>query len=261
MKKVFLLFILLFLVFNTPVFSQVSCSMPLGSVKGISLGYSYRPIFIFGTGTSKVMYPTHCLFFNLDGDVTFENGSSSSYNYYGNSNDDPTFAGLGLVLGFSAADRISPMEAKDLYYSDHYRITSLNTGKGDMLTIGAVLRIMIPLDFSSEKSITDSYVNLGFEVGSMSLMYNGEAGAFNKYVTKEVSNSGTYLSMNVGLKVLVFEVYGGIGGLFGLYKKGLFLENPDGEAVSNNPDKTNHFISYVGAGLVFDLHSMSAFED
>lgn len=254
MKKLLSLFCLLLLIFSAAVSAQVNCSMPLNSLKGISLGYSYRPIFILGTGTPKVMYPTHFLFFNLDGDVTVRSGSSSSYY----DDNKPFFGGLGLVIGFSAADKSSPLEARDRYYSQYYRITGLNVEKKDILVIGGDLRVMVPFDHS-RSSIFDSYLNFSFEAGYMGLEYTGEAGGFNKYVTKKVSSGGTYAAMNLGVKIVIFEVYGGLGALFDLYKKGINFKDPDGEDVKNNPSTTNHFIFHAGAGFVFDLHSMRAF--
>jgi hypothetical protein len=237
---------------SASLWAQVGFELPLENIRGVSLGYSYQPIFLFGTKTGTTMYPTHKLFFNLDGIInSIDNSSSYSYG-----NDPGFFGGLGVVAGFSASEAVGGLESRDRYYSGYYRMTALDQKVGDMMLIGGNVRAMGLLPFSSEVSIVDSYFDIMLEAGYMGLNYKAEAGGFNNYVSKEVSEGGFYFSANLGIKVFLVEVYGGIGGLFGLYKKGIELEVKDRE-IANPPDKTNHFLALVGAGVVIDLHSMA----
>ena len=79
--------ILFFLI--TPAVSQ-SFSIRLEDIRGISVGYSMRPILIAGTGTDHV-FPTHMFYFNIDG---FGNSSGSG--------DGKIFAGLIFNFRLSA---------------------------------------------------------------------------------------------------------------------------------------------------------------
>jgi hypothetical protein len=247
-KQAFFCFFLFVGSFQLPA-QDISCSMPCNTIGGVSCGYSYRPLFIFGNSTEKTMFPAHVVFLNLDGMVSVNSGSGS-------------FGGLGIVFGFSAADKASPFDSDKSYYMEHYRITGLNTQKNDALIIAGNLRMMGLFDFSSENSLSDSYYDISLEAGYMGLSYDVVAGAFNKYVVERKQEGGFYGAINFGLKIVIFEAYGGLGGLSSFYSKGLTFtsddddDDDDGDEISNNPKTTNHFICYFGAGLVFDLHSL-----
>ena len=220
-----------------PLWAQAGLALSVKDIRGISLGYSYRPIFLFGTNTGTTMYPTHVLTVNLDGKI--KSAASSSSYYYDNNDDEPGFfGGLGLVVGLSAAQEVGTINSKDCYYSNYYRVTALNQGAGDMVLIGANVRGIFLLPFSAQVSIVDSYFDFQFEAGYMGFNYDAVAGGFNNYVTKKVSEGGTYCGLNLGVKVFIVEVYGGLGGLFGLYKKGVDLKVED-EKIANPPDETN----------------------
>lgn len=243
MKNIFIIIGLL-----TSTLLAQGWEMSLHNLRGVSAGYSYRPLVILGTHSDYRMFPVHTFFFNLDGKGSIISSSSSG---------DPTPGGFGFIFGMSAADKFSPIKSKDRYYSEYYRITELNNEKGEAMIIGGDIRIMAPFDFSPEPSIVNCYFDATIEMAYMGLSYNAIAGGFDKYVTKKVSEGGFYAGLNLGAKFFFFEVYGGLGGLFGLYKKSIdiSLGDDDDEKVSNPPKTTNHFIAQAGVGVVIDLHA------
>lgn len=231
-----------------PLSAQVGFELPLNKIKGVSLGYSYRPVFLLGTHTGTTMYPLHTLLLNLDGIINSMDNSSYS-------NNAGFFGGLGVVVGFSASNGIGSINSKDRYYSSYRRISALSQKTGDMMLLGGDLRCMVLLPFSAEASIIDSYFDFDLEAGYMGLNYEAISGGFNNYVTKKISENGFYCGLNLGVKIFMVEVYGGIGGLFDFYNKGIALEVKDKD-IANPPKTTKHFLGQLGVGVVFDLHSM-----
>lgn len=239
----------LFICFIVAPLAALGWEIPIGNIRGISAGYSYRSVAILRNHTDYRAFPIHTMFINLDGKGRLTSGYSSS-----SSDEQLTFGGFGVIFGFSAADKMSAIKSKDKYYSGYRRLSGLNNEKGDMMILGGDIRIMGTFPFSAETSIASSYFDIMFEAGHINLSYNAETGGFNKYITKKVTASGNYFGMNVGAKIFFFEVYGGLGGLFGLNYKGIVLEKKD-KTVKNLPEATNHFIAQAGAGVVLDLHA------
>lgn len=246
MKKVVIL-----ILSAVSLLSAQGFEMSFKDIKGVSLGYSYRPTVIFGNHSSYRMFPMHFFLFNIDG--MGEILSSSSYD---SRSGEKTFGGFGFVLGISAEDKYSSINSKDRYYSGYRRVVGLNNEKGDMMFIGGDIRFMIPFPFSSDVSVINSYVNVSIESGFMGLSYTSESGGFDNYVKTKTSEGGYYIGLNLGAKFFIFDFYAGCGGLFGLYNKGIFLKSADKERdVSNEPDETNHFVGQFGVGVMIDLHA------
>jgi len=229
----------------TSLTAQIGVDLPLENVAGISTGYSCRPFFIFGTKTDVTMYPTHMVFLNIDGLMTSASDQDVEF-----------FGGLGVIAGFSATHEKSLLSKN--YYSDYYRLTSLNRSTGDLMFIGGNLRIMGGLPFSSEYSIVESYFNVSIECAYMGLSYLSEAGGFDNYISKKITESGLYLGLNLGVKLFLVDIYGGVGYLNDFYTKSIDLrsevDDKKDEELSNPPEMSKHFVANLGIGIVFDLH-------
>lgn len=243
------LLLVLMLSISTLSAGSVGFELPLENISGISLGYSYRPFYLFGTKTDVVSYPTHMLFLNIDGLMNSAGDSDVKF-----------FGGLGVIAGVAAQKDYAQINPKFGYYSDYYRLTSLKRKTGDMMLIGGDVRIMIELPFCADYSIIESYFCISLEAAYMKMNYLAEAGGFNKYVSKKITEGGGYYGLNLGLKIFLVEVYGGVGFLNGLYSKGIDLtsevDDKKDENLSNPPETTNHFVAHVGVGFVIDLHRM-----
>jgi len=212
-------------------------------MSGIELAYSYRVLALPGISTDKNRLSMHMGYINLIGDI--QNSSRNSF-----------FGGMGLVIGFAAKDNFSLLNRDKEYYADYSRLIRMNNRKQDFNAIGADVRNIIYLPFSFSKSISSSYFYYSLEVLYIKSEYIAESGGLGKYSSMKKEEKGVLLSVNTGIKVLVFDVYGGIGWLSNFYSKGItfkLLEGVD-RKIDNQPKQNKHFAAYLGLGLTFDMH-------
>jgi hypothetical protein len=248
MNKLTLLFSsLLFL--SVPAGADISYSMDLGNIRGISLGYSMRPLFIFGTNTGTTMFPVNYCYLNIDGFGTVETSNSRA---------EGVFGGLGIFLGFACKNQSGLLEAKEDYYENQYRLLSLDSHRNDLVLIGGDMRFIFLLPSSSPHSFTSSYFQLSLEFGSLGLNYLGESGAFNKYVEAEKSVNGFYFDLTPGLKFWIFELYASCGFVSGFYEREpqFKKQDKDDRDIANAKSSTWHFLASVGGGITFDFYKM-----
>jgi hypothetical protein len=227
---------------------ETGISMSFDQMRGVTFAYSYRPIVICDMDTKEFMFPTHVFMLNVDGWGQSYSSSQFTYTSYGY-----TFLGMGLVFGLSTTNQQMYVTAPDYYR--YYRLTEIDRKRWDFTLLGVALREMIALPFTADLSVISSYVAITPEFGLLNLQYKGEVGAFNQYRQVDLSSIGGYLLVNASIKLWLFELYGGIGGLTSMYSKGADLTYKN-VTIENAPYKPCHFLFDVGVSIVIDLFSM-----
>jgi hypothetical protein len=248
MKKI-IQFLALLIFLSAPIYAQeIGFSLPLDKIRGVSLGYSLRPICLFGTSTGQTVFPTHFLYFNLDGFGSLENSHEQV---------NGVFGGIGVFLGLTAAQRLGTLNAGEDFYQDEYRLLSLDSRHGDLTMAGCDIRI-IDLLSSSSNSIWSTYFQFSFEGGYLGLNYLGESGAFNRYVDAVKNVSGAYFGITPGYKFYIFDVYGNIGCVTDFYKRQPgYTPADNSDDIANAKSSTWHFLASVGVGVSFDFCSLT----
>jgi len=219
--------------------------------KGISLGYSYKMQYISGMQTEESWIPIHFFHFAIVGNLHSKSSNDDSYYESG-------LGSIGFTIGLAnQANNSKLSNNKNFYNPDGARVLAFSIEQNDLISYGIRVKYIRPFSKKTKSSNIASYINTywyaEFDWAWFSPTLETENGAFGNYYISETDVTPMYISINLGVKIYGINIYCGLSGMDGLYKKGFYFEEPDDKKVKNNAKNTSHFMANIGIGLTLDI--------